>query len=156
MRVRYLGDSIVAISSWVNRGLRIERERLRATTARHASRRLTSREFNRSLLRLVGAESSARDFPRDEHVPEDAFEKEGFSNDAHANPLTKSHLEGLKLAALAAFRDFAPFVEESRSPDPLFLQRRVLLHVAGHAGPHLRLREERGPSYDRRGVPKPP
>ncbi len=110
------GDSIVAISSWVDEGLRIERERLRATTARHASRRLTSREFNRSLLRLVGAESSARDFPRDEQVPEDAFEKSGFSNDAHANPLTKSHLDGLKLAALAAYRDFAPFVEKSRSP----------------------------------------
>ena len=110
------GDSIVAISSWVDEGLRIERERLRATTTRHASRRLTSREFNRSLLRLVGAESSARDFPRDEHVPEDAFEKAGFSNDAHTNPLTKIYLEGLKLAALAAYRDFAPFVEKSRSP----------------------------------------
>lgn len=107
---------VAAISSWVNQGLGIERERLRATTTRHASRRLTSREFNRSLLRLVGAESSVRDFPRDEHVPEDAFEKSGFSNDARTNPLTKSHLEGLKLSALAALRDFAPFVEKSRSP----------------------------------------
>jgi hypothetical protein len=109
-------DEVAALLSWAEEGLRRERERLRITTSRHASRRLTSREFNRSLLRLVGAESSVRDFPRDEHVPEDAFEKSGFSNDAHSNPLTKSHLEGLKLAALAALRDFAPFVEKSRSP----------------------------------------
>ncbi len=109
-------DDITAISSWIDEGLRLQRERLRATTARHVSRRLTSREFNWSLLRLIGAESSVRDFPRDEKVPEDAFEKSGFSNDAHTNPLTKSHLEGLKLSALAALRDFAPFVEKSRSP----------------------------------------
>ena len=108
-------DNVAAILSWIDEGQRLERERLRATTARHVSRRLTSREFNRSLLRLVGAESSVRDFPRDEHVPEDAVEKSGFSNDAHTNPLTKSHIEGLKLASLAALRDFAPFVEKPRS-----------------------------------------
>ncbi len=110
------GEEVAAISSWIDEGQRLERDRLQATTVRHVARRLTSREFNRSLLRLVGAESSVRDFPRDEHVPEDAFEKSGFSNDAFGNPLTKSHIEGLKLAALAALRDFAPFVERPRSP----------------------------------------
>ncbi|MSR60562.1 MAG: DUF1588 domain-containing protein [Planctomycetaceae bacterium] len=110
------GADVAAIASWVDEGQRLERKRLRATTARHVSRRLTSREFNGSLLQLVGAKSSVRDFPRDEKVPEDAVEKSGFSNDAHTNPLTKSHLEGLKLASLAALRDFAPFVEKPRSP----------------------------------------
>ncbi|MCA9009933.1 MAG: DUF1588 domain-containing protein, partial [Planctomycetaceae bacterium] len=109
-------DDIATVASWIDAGLERERERLRGTTTRHVARRLTSREFNRSLLRLVGAESSVRDFPYDEKVPVDAFEKSGFSNDAHTNPLTKSHLEGLKLSALAALRDFAPFVEQSRSP----------------------------------------
>jgi len=110
------GEEVAAISSWIDEGQRLQRERLRAAPARHVSRRLTSREFNRSLLRLLGAESSLRDFPRDEHVPEDAFEKSGFSNDANANPLTKSHIEGLKVASLAALRDFAPFVDRPRSP----------------------------------------
>jgi len=109
-------EEVAAVTSWIDEGQRLERERLRAMTARHVPRRLTSREFNRSLLQLLGADSSVRDFPRDEHVPEDAFEDSGFSNDARANPLTKSHLEGLKVASLAALRDFAPFVEQSRSP----------------------------------------
>ncbi|MFN8707489.1 MAG: c-type cytochrome domain-containing protein, partial [Planctomyces sp.] len=109
-------DEVAATVSWIDEQFRLERERLRTTTPRHVPRRLTSREFNRSLLRLVGAESSLRDFPGDEKVPEDAVEKSGFSNDAQTNPLTKSHLEGLKLASLAALRDFAPFVEKPRSP----------------------------------------
>lgn len=108
-------DDIAATVSWIDTRFRLERERLRAEAPRHVPRRLTRHEFNRSLLRLVGAESSLRDFPGDEKVPEDAVEKSGFSNDARTNPLTKSHLEGLKLASLAALRDFAPFVERPRS-----------------------------------------
>jgi cytochrome c553 len=107
---------IAALSSWIDEGFAVEAERLRAATSRLVTRRLTNREFNRSLLQLVGAESSRRDFTAEENIPADAVDPTGFSNDARANPLTKTHLEACRQAAIAAFREFSPFVEQSRSP----------------------------------------
>jgi cytochrome c553 len=109
-------EEIAALTSWIDEGFAIEAERLRAATSRLLTRRLTNREFNRSLLHLVGAESSRRDFTADENIPADAVDPTGFSNDARANPLTKTHLEASKQAAIAALREFAPFVEQPRSP----------------------------------------
>ena len=109
-------EEIAALTSWIDEGFALEAERLRVTTSRLATRRLTNREFNRSLLHLVGAESSRRDFTADENIPADAVDPTGFSNDARANPLTKTHLEASKQAAIAALREFAPFVERPRSP----------------------------------------
>jgi cytochrome c553 len=109
-------EEIATLTSWIDEGFAVEAERLRVTTSRLATRRLTNREFNRSLLHLVGAESSRRDFTGEENIPADAVDPTGFSNDARANPLTKTHLEACRQAARAAFREFAPFVEKSRSP----------------------------------------
>jgi mono/diheme cytochrome c family protein len=105
-----------ALTGWIDRGLDIERGRLATKGSRHVVRRLTNREFNRSLLTLVGAESSLRDFVTEENAPADAVENTGFSNDAAANPLTKAHLESFKKAALTALGDFAPFIEKARPP----------------------------------------
>jgi hypothetical protein len=113
---------VAMISAWVDDGLQLERTRLRNMTSRHVPRRLTSREFNGSLLQLVGAGASVRDFPRDQGVPDDAVEKAGFSNDAAANPLTKNHLESLKMAALEALEVFAPFIETPRNPLHYFFE----------------------------------
>lgn len=107
---------IATLTSWIDEGFDREAERLRATTDRLITRRLTNREFNRSLLHLVGAESSRRDFTADENIPADAVDATGFSNDSRANPLTKTHLEAFKQAALTALRVFAPFVEQPRTP----------------------------------------
>ena len=107
---------VAALTGWIDRGLDIERGRLAASGSRHVVRRLTNREFNRSLLTLVGAESSLRDFVAGENAPADAVENTGFSNDAAANPLTKSHLEAFKKAALTALADFAPYIEQARPP----------------------------------------
>jgi len=107
---------IGALTSWIDEGFALEAERLRVATSRLVTRRLTNREFNRSLLRLVGAESSRRDFPAEENIPTDAVDPTGFSNDARANPLTKIHLEAFRQAAIATLREFAPFVEQPRSP----------------------------------------
>jgi cytochrome c553 len=109
-------EEIAAVSSWIDEGFALEAERLRVATTRLLTRRLTNREFNRSLLRLVGAESSRRDFTAEVNIPADAVDPTGFSNDARANPLTKTHLEACKQAAIAALREFSPFVEQSRSP----------------------------------------
>jgi len=109
-------EEVTVVTDWIDRGLDIERERLAAGGGRHVVRRLTNREFNRSLLTLVGAEASLRDFVAEENAPADAVDTAGFSNDAAANPLTKSHLEAFKLAALAALADFAPFIEQPRPP----------------------------------------
>ena len=107
---------IAALQSWIDEGFALEAERLRATTSRLVTRRLTNREFNRSLLHLVGAASSRRDFTADQNIPLDAVDATGFSNDARANPLTKTHLEACKQAALEALGVFAPFVEQPRPP----------------------------------------
>lgn len=109
-------EEIQSLISWIDEGFALEAERLRVATSRLATRRLTNREFNRSLLRLVGAESSRRDFTVEENIPADAVDPTGFSNDARANPLTKTHLESYKQAATAALREFAPYVEQPRSP----------------------------------------
>ena len=109
-------EEVAVVTDWIDRGLDIERARLAAGGGRHVVRRLTNREFNRSLLALVGAEASLRDFVAEENAPADAVDTTGFSNDAAANPLTKSHLEAFKLAALAALADFAPFIEQPRPP----------------------------------------
>lgn len=109
-------EEIAALTSWIDEGFAVEAERLRGATSRLATRRLTNREFNRSLLHLVGATSSRRDFTVEENIPADAVDPTGFSNDARANPLTKTHLEAYKQAAIAALREFAPYVEEPRSP----------------------------------------
>jgi cytochrome c553 len=107
---------IAALASWIDDSFSLEAERLRVATSRLVTRRLTNREFNRSLLKLVGAETSRHDFTADENIPADAVDPTGFSNDAHANPLTKTHLEAYKQAAIAALRVFAPYVEKPRSP----------------------------------------
>jgi hypothetical protein len=107
---------VAMLCDWIDRGLEIERDRLMAKGARHVVRRLTNREFNRSLLTLVGAESSLRDFVLEQNAPVDAVESNGFSNDAGSNPLTKSHLEAFKQAALEALADFAPYIEQPRPP----------------------------------------
>jgi len=109
-------EEIATLTSWIDEGFALEAERLRVATSRLVTRRLTNREFNRSLLHLVGADSSLRDFTAEENIPADAVDPTGFSNDARANPLTKSHLEAFKQAAIAALREFAPYVEERRSP----------------------------------------
>jgi cytochrome c553 len=107
---------IEALTSWIDEGFSLEAERLRMATSRLVTRRLTNREFNRSLVHLVGAASSRRDFTAEENIPADAVDPTGFSNDARTNPLTKTHLEAFKQAAIAALREFAPFVEQSRGP----------------------------------------
>ncbi len=107
---------IQSLTSWIDRSFAAEAERLRVATSRLVTRRLTNREFNRSLLQLVGAPSSLRDFAAEESIPTDAVDPTGFSNDVRANPLTKTHLEAFKQAAIAALREFAPYVEEPRSP----------------------------------------
>ena len=109
-------EEIASLSSWIDEGFALEAERLRVATSRLQARRLTNREFNRSLVQLVGAESSRRDFTAEENIPADAVDPNGFSNDARANPLTKTHLEAYKQAAIESLREFAPYVEQSRSP----------------------------------------
>jgi len=107
---------VARLAGWIDRGLEIERSRLAVAGSRHVVRRLTNREFNRSLLSLLGAESSRRDFVVEQNAPADAVDSTGFSNDAAANPVTKSHLEAFKESALTALADFAPFIENARPP----------------------------------------
>lgn len=107
---------LARLTAWIEQGFGIEKKRLQAIGNRHKIRRLTNREFNRSLLKLVGAESSLRDFPQEENIPQDAVSKDGFSNDAEANPLTKTHLKTFKKATILALQTFAPYIEQPVDP----------------------------------------
>lgn len=107
---------ISILTSWIDQGFGLEKKRLQAIGHRHKIRRLTNREFNRSLLKLVGAESSLRDFPKEENIPQDSVSKNGFSNDVEANPLTKTHLKTFKKATILALQTFAPYIEKPVAP----------------------------------------
>lgn len=106
-------EEIKSLTSWIEQGFGIEKKRLKAIGNRHKIRRLTNREFNRSLLKLVGTESSLRDFPWEENIPQDTVSKDGFSNNVKTNPLTKTHLKTFKKATISALRTFAPYIEKS-------------------------------------------
>ncbi|WP_298862855.1 c-type cytochrome domain-containing protein, partial [uncultured Gimesia sp.] len=107
---------IAKLTSWIEKGYRLEKKRLQTLGNRHKIRRLTNREFNSSLLGLVGGESSLRDFTEEENIPQDAVSKTGFSNDVEANHLTKTHLKTFKKAALAALQNFSPYLEKPADP----------------------------------------
>lgn len=107
---------ITKLTAWIEKSFSSEKKRLKALGNRHKIRRLTNREFNRSLLHLVGAESSLRDFTQEENIPKDAISKNGFSNDVESNQLTKTHLKTFKRAAIAALETFSPYIEEPAAP----------------------------------------